>query len=196
MPIKMKFRCPYFFMWCYMLEIEKTCLVVVDVQGKLAQLMWEKERLFNNIEILVKSADILEIPIVWCQQYPEALGETVEQIAVHLKELSPINKKSFSCCGNGEFAEKIQAVNRKQVLLCGIETHICVYQTARDLLALDYEVQVVGDAVSSRTRENKEAALSRMKWEGAAITTTEMALFELLGTAEHDKFREIAKLVK
>ena len=179
-----------------MLDIEKTCLVVVDVQGKLAALMQDKERLFGNIEILVKSANILGIPILWCQQYPQALGETIEQIAVHLKDISPCDKKSFSCCGNDQFAEKLHAVNRKQVLVCGIETHVCVYQTTMDLLDLDYDVQVVGDAVSSRTQENKDAALSRIKWEGAAITTTEMALFELLETADHEKFREIAKLVK
>ncbi|MCF7955730.1 MAG: hydrolase [Phycisphaerae bacterium] len=179
-----------------MLEVDKTCLVVVDVQGKLAELMWEKESLFKNIEILVKSANILGIPIIWCQQYPKALGETIEQVAQHLTDISPCDKMSFSCCGNEEFADKLHAAGRRQVLLCGIEAHICVYQTAMDLLDMDYDVQVVGDAVSSRTQENKAAALSRIKWEGAAITTTEMALFELLGTAEHEKFREIAKLVK
>lgn len=179
-----------------MLEIDKTCLVVVDVQGKLAELMWEKESLFKNLEVLVKSANILDMPILWCQQYPKALGDTIEQVAAHLVDLSPCDKMSFSCCGNEEFADKLHAAGRRQILLCGIEAHICVYQTAMDLLDMDYDVQVVGDAVSSRTQENKSAALSRIKWEGAAITTTEMALFELLGTAEHDKFKEIAKLVK
>ena len=179
-----------------MLDIEETCLVVVDVQGKLAQLMWEKQPLFDNIEILIKSANILGIPILWCQQYPEALGETIEQIAVHLTDLSPCDKKSFSCCGNDEFAEKLHAVNRSQFLICGIEAHICVYQTAMDLLDMDYDVEVVGDAVSSRTKENRDAALSRIKYGGAAITTTEMALFELLGSADHPNFKDIAKLVK
>lgn len=179
-----------------MLQIEKTCLVVVDVQGKLAELMWEKDRLFNNLEILVKSANILDIPIIWCQQYPKALGDTIEEVAVHLKGLSPCDKMSFSCCGNEEFSDKLHAAGRRQVLICGIEAHICVYQTAMDLLDYDYDVQIVGDAVSSRTEENRDAALSRIKWEGAAITTTEMALFELLGTAEHPKFKDIAKLVK
>jgi len=179
-----------------MLEIDKTCLVVVDVQGKLAELMWEKESLFKNIEILVKSANILDMPILWCQQYPKALGDTIEQVAAHLQDISPCDKMSFSCCGNEEFADKLHAAGCRQLLICGIEAHICVYQTAMDMLDMDYDVQVVGDAVSSRTQENKDAALSRIKWEGAAITTTEMALFELLGTAEHEKFREIAKLVK
>jgi len=179
-----------------MLEIEKTCLVVVDVQGKLAQLMWEKQRLFDNIEILIKSSNILGIPILWCQQYPQALGETIEQVAVLLKDISPCDKKSFSCCGNDEFAEKLHAVNRSQFLICGIEAHICVYQTAMDLLDMDYDVEVIGDAVSSRTKENVDAALSRIKYEGAALTTTEMALFELLGSADHPNFKDIAKLVK
>jgi len=181
---------------CGMLEIEKSCLVVVDVQGKLAELMWEKERLFKNVEILVKSANILDIPIIWCQQYPKALGETIPQVTEHLKDISPCDKMCFSCCGSEEFADKLHDTGRRQVLVCGIEAHICVYQTSVDLLDADYEVQVVGDAVSSRTKENKDAALNRIQWEGAAITTTEMALFELLGTAEHPNFKDIARLVK
>ena len=179
-----------------MLEIERTSLVVVDVQGKLAQLMFDKQELFKNIEILVRAARILNIPVLWCQQSPRSLGPTIEQIAQHLADLSPIDKSSFSCCGNEEFVKKLHSLNCKHVLLCGIESHICVYQTAMDLLDRDYDVQVVADAVSSRTEQNKKIALRRIEWDGAAISTTEMALFELLATAEHEKFRDIARLVK
>ena len=179
-----------------MLEIPQASLVVVDVQGKLAQLMLDKETLFKNIRILIQAAKILEIPILWCQQVPAALGPTVPEIAELLAGTEPIDKASFSCAGHAPFNAKLEALGRKQVLLCGIETHVCVYQTAMDLLVRGFEVTVVADAVSSRTADNKQIALTRLAAEGAAIASTEMALFELLGTAKHPQFKPIAKLVK
>jgi nicotinamidase-related amidase len=179
-----------------MLEVQNCCLVVVDVQGKLAQLMHDKENLFKSIEILIKAARILDIPILWCQQCPDSLGPTIPQIAELLAAYEPINKASFSCCEHNEFNKRLKALKRPQVLLCGIETHVCIYQTAIDLLDAGYSVDVVTDAVSSRTLENKEIAISRMAAEGANITTTEMALFELLRTAVHPNFKQIAELVK
>ena len=177
-------------------DIQKSCLVVVDVQGKLAQLMSGREGLFKNIQILIKAAKILDIPIIWCQQFPEGLGETVGEIAVLMCDIEPINKVSFSCCGDEQFNIRLDDVGRGQFLLCGIEAHVCIYQTASDLYERGYEVSVIGDAVSSRTAENKEIALLRMRNEGIIISSTEMALFELLRTAEHPKFREVAKLIK
>ncbi len=177
-------------------DIQKSCLVVVDVQGKLAQSMSGREGLFKNIQILIKAAKILDIPIIWCQQFPEGLGETVSEIAGLLCDIEPINKVSFSCCGDEQFNVRLDEVGRGQVLLCGIETHVCIYQTASDLSERGYEVSVISDAVSSRTAENKEIALERMRHEGISISSTEMALFELLKTAEHPQFREVAKLIK
>lgn len=180
-----------------MLDIEKCCLVVVDVQGKLAQLMYGREGLFRNIQILIKTAKILKIPIIWCQQCPESLGETVPEIAGLLVDGSwPINKASFSCCGSEQFNSELDGLGRRQVLMCGIETHVCIYQTASDLLARGYEVSVIGDAVSSRTLENKQIALEKMKKAGVDVSSTEMALFELLSTAEHPQFKQVAKLIK
>jgi nicotinamidase-related amidase len=179
-----------------MLDIQNCCLIVVDVQGKLAQLMHDKDTLFKNIEILIKSAKILNIPILWCQQCPESLGPTIPQIAQLLTDFAPINKASFSCCGADGFNEKLNQLARKQILLCGIEAHVCIYQTAVDLIRLGYEVEVICDAVSSRTPENKQAAITRMTAAGAKLTTTEMALFELLKTADHPQFKQIAKLLK
>jgi len=179
-----------------MLEIRSCCLVVVDVQGKLAQLMSEKESLFRNIRILIQAAGVLDIPILWCQQVPEALGPTVPEIAELLTGHEPTNKASFSCCGVEEFNVRLEASNRRQVLLCGIETHVCIYQTALDLMSGGLDVTVVADAVSSRTAENKQIALNRLAAEGAAVACTEMVLFELLKTAQHPQFRQIAKLVK
>lgn len=179
-----------------MLEIQNTCLVVVDVQGKLAQLMVDKESLFKNIRILIQAARILDIPILWCQQVPESLGPTVPEIAELLADEEPIDKACFSCCGQEQFTAEINGLGREQILLCGIEAHICVYQTAMDLMEGGLDTTIVADAVSSRTEQNRETALDRLSAEGANISSTEMVLFELIKTSKHPQFREIAKLVK
>ncbi len=179
-----------------MLDVKSCCLVVVDVQGKLAQLMHSKETLFKNIEILIKAAKTLSIPIIWCQQVPDALGPTIPRLAELLSNIQPVNKFSFSCCGDEQFIDRLNAINRSHIILCGIETHVCIYQTAVDLLEKGRHVTVVADAVSSRTLENKQLALDKMKSKGVDISSVEMTLFELLRTADHPKFREIAKLIK
>lgn len=179
-----------------MLETKESVLVVIDVQGKLAQLMCEKAALFTNIAILIKSAKILNIPILWCQQNPKALGPTIEELAELLVDEEPIDKMSFSCYGDDKFREILKKTNRNQVILCGIEAHVCICQTAINLLEDDYKVYVVADAVSSRTEQNRQIALERMNNEGAIISSVEMTLFELLRTAEHEKFKEIARLIK
>jgi len=179
-----------------MLEIDNCCMVVVDVQGKLAQLMHEKEILFANIQILIKSAKILNIPILWCQQVPKALGPTLPEIAELLSDIQPLNKASFSCFGDAEFKKTIKKLSRREVILCGIETHVCIYQTAADLQRFGHGVTVIADAVSSRAETNKKIAINKMRTMGIDISSTEMLLFELMRTAEHPKFREVAKLVK
>jgi nicotinamidase-related amidase len=180
-----------------MLTIENTVLLVIDVQGKLAQLMHQKETLFANLRRVIKGAQVLELPILWTEQVPDKLGETTPEIGELLVETAkPISKVSFSCCGNASFMAGLKQLERRQVLLTGIETHICVYQTALDLLNMDYEVQVVADAVSSRTAENKQIGLERMEEASARLTSTEMALFELLRIADGPQFKTIARLVK
>jgi nicotinamidase-related amidase len=178
-----------------MLDEKDCCLVVIDVQGKIADLMHEKEQLFKNLRILIQAANILDIPILWYEQKPEALGPTVPQIAELLTEYTPHPKTSFSCC-NERFYEMFELLDKDHVILCGIESHVCVYQTAADLMSSGYEVDVVADAISSRTAENKHIALERMRDDGANISCVEMTLFELLGSADHPKFREIAHLIK
>jgi len=180
-----------------MLTLDNTILLVIDVQGKLAQLMDQKEALFDNLSRMIKGAQILEIPILWTEQAPDKLGQTTPEIGQLLSETGrPISKTSFSCCGHPPFAAQLKALERRQILLTGIETHICVYQTAIDLLAQNYEVEVVADAVSARRAENKQIGLARMQEAGARLTSAEMALFELLQAAEGPKFKEIARLVK
>lgn len=180
-----------------MLTLNNTALVVIDVQGKLAQLMSQKDSLFDNLQKIIKGAQTLDLPIIWNEQLPEKLGPTIPQIAQLLTNTTqPIAKASFSCCGNPPFMEALKATGRKQILLTGIEAHICVYQSCRDLLDLGYEVQVVTDATSSRTPENRQIGLERMKEAGATMTSAEMALFELLRVAEGPKFKEITRIVK
>jgi nicotinamidase-related amidase len=179
-----------------MLEVQNCCLVVVDVQGKLAQLMFDKQILFKNIKILIKAAKILDIPILWCQQCPDALGPTIPEIAELLTDNESIDKAVFSCCGHEKFDTKLNKSKRKQIILCGIETHVCIYQTAVDLLRKGFKVDVIADAISSRTLENKQIAINRMAAERVNISCTEMALFELLRSAEQPQFRQIAKLIK
>ena len=179
-----------------MLNEKKCCLVVVDVQGKLARLMHDKEKLFKNICILIQAAKILDIPILWCQQCPDALGPTIPEIEQLLTDDGPMNKSAFSCCGDEQFNIRLNELARNQVILCGIETHVCIYQTAVDLLRKGFNVNVIFDAVSSRTPENKQIGIDRIAAEGANISCTEMALFEILKTAEHPQFKSVAKLVK
>lgn len=179
-----------------MLTVDNSVLVVVDVQGKLAQLMYDRERLFANLVRLIKGAQLLEIPILWTEQYPEGLGATIPELAELMPGKSPLVKDTFSCCGDTKFEDSLKITERKKIMLTGIETHVCVYQTARDLLAKGYQVEVITDAVSSRSQENREIGIERMKDMGAGVMSTEMVLFELLRVATGDKFRQVLKIVK
>lgn len=183
-----------------MFSKENTVLLLIDVQGKLAQLMYNKEELFESLNTLIKGLAILDVPIIWVEQIPEKLGSTTPEVAQLLQEimpdLKPIPKKSFSCCGNEKFMEKFKSIKRKQVLVVGIETHICVYQTSLELLNFGYELQVVTDCVSSRKKENKEVGIRRIVQAGGAETTTEMIIFELMKAAEGEAFKKMVKVVK
>lgn len=179
-----------------MLMLKKTALIIIDVQGKLAHLMYRKEALFENLQKIIKGAQILGIPILWLEQNPEGLGPTIPEVADLLSNTEPISKLSFSSCRNDRFMQALKALNRKEILIAGIETHVCVYQTAVDLVNLGYEVQIVADAVSSRTMENKKIGLQKMRDAGVSLTSTETALFELLKVAEGKQFKEILKVIK
>ena len=179
-----------------MFEIKNSVLIVIDVQGKLAYLMHEKDKLFKNIQGLIRAMQYLNIPILYTEQVPEKIGSTVPEIHHLLSQQKPIVKTSFSCCQEEKFIKSLQALKRKQIIVCGIETHVCVYQTVSDLLDLKYPVQVVHNAVSSRSQENKEIALKRIESIGAAPTSTEMILTELLRTSKHPKFRDVLSLIR
>ena len=179
------------------LKPENTVLTVIDVQGKLAELMHQKDELFKNLKILIQGAQAMEIPILWLEQLPEKLGSTREEIAPLLKNsTNPIAKTPFSAWFSPEYKEALTQYGRNQIILCGIETHICVYQTAADLLTSEFEVTVAADCTSSRTAENKSIGLENIRDHGGRISCTESILFESLATPEHPVFRMISRLVK
>lgn len=179
-----------------MLDAKTAVLVVIDVQGKLAQVMYAKDALFKSLENMIKSVKVLEIPIIWMEQIPKNLGPTIRELAQWMSGISPIAKHTFSCCANEQFMQQFKEINRHQVLVCGIESHICVYQTAVDLLNMGHEVYVLCDGVSSRTPENRQLGIDRMKDAGAILTSVEMSLFEMLKEAKGPQFKEIVKIIK
>jgi nicotinamidase-related amidase len=139
---------------------------------------------------------VLSLPIICTEQYPQGLGTTISEIACLLTDVKPLTKMSFSCCGDAFILEKVKSLNKNQILLTGIETHVCVYQTACDLISMGYEVQLVIDCVSSRTIENKNIAIEKIRGLGAQITIMEIALFELMRTADNKYFKDISRIVK
>ena len=179
-----------------MLESKTAILVIIDVQGKLAQIMHGREDLVKNLQILISGAKLLETPIIWMEQLPDKLGPTIPEIQELLPDIEPIVKDVFSCARNEEFNGRLQELHGHDIILAGIESHVCVYQTAMDLLGQDFTVHVAADAVSSRTDSNKQLGLERMLLEGVVQTSVEMVLFELQGVATGDRFRKLAKLVK
>jgi nicotinamidase-related amidase len=179
-----------------MITSADTALVLVDVQAKLAPAMHDKEALLENLRRLVQGVRILGVPILWTEQNPAGLGPTLPEIADLLPDQKPVSKFSFSCCGSEQFRNELSALNRKNMLIAGIEAHVCVYQTAADLIHLQYEVQIVADAVASRTPENRLIGLEKSKSVGACLTSTETVLFELLKDAKSEKFKEIINIVK
>ena len=178
------------------LKRDNTALIVIDVQGKLAQLMHNKEELYANLVRMIEGARVLDLPILWTEQYPQGLGETDPEIAAHLAGLTPLVKDTFSCCGDSNFMDALNRTGRRQLLVTGIEAHVCVYQTTSELLQTDYQVEVVADAVSSRTEQNKRIGLERMQAKGAGVVSTEMCLLELLQVAKGDAFKQILKIIK
>lgn len=181
------------------LQRSEALLVVIDLQEKLMPVIDGAEALARNVERLIRGFKILDVPVLVTEQYVKGLGSTIEPLRRALEETSgyvPVEKACFSSYGSAEFETALRNTRRKQVVVCGVETHVCVYQTVMDLLGGGYEVSIVADAVSSRAPENRDVAIRRMTAEGAQLTSTEMCLFELLGTSGTEEFRAISKLVK
>jgi nicotinamidase-related amidase len=178
-----------------MLKAESVVFVLVDMQPSLVGLMDHSESLVDNNRKLIQGLSLLHVPIIHTEQYPERLGETIDDLKVCLSD-APIAKMSFSCCGENQFTSDIEALGRKHVILSGIESHVCVYQTALDLMDGGYNVHLVADAVSSRSKSNVDIALKRMESEGVKLISTEMILFELLEKAGTPTFKQMLKIIK
>lgn len=171
--------------------------MVVDIQDRLASVMSEREHVVKNTSLLIEAAKILHVPIVLTEQYPIGLGHTVKELReIFPPELKAIEKLHFSCCSEPGFLEEIQKLGRNKVILTGMETHICVLQTALGLLDEGYGVHFVSDAVCSRKKSDYEVGLGVAREAGAVITSAETVIFQLLEQAGTDEFKQISKLVK
>jgi len=173
-----------------------TMLTVIDIQEKLTPLMVEREEFLKNTVKLVRGFRALALPVLVTEQTPDKLGPTVAQVADEVHGYPLITKASFGCLGEPAFRRALEESGRRQVVLCGIETHICVFQTARQLLEAGWQVYIAADAVSSRAALNRQVGLDAAARAGATISCVEMILFELLRSAHHPRAREIFRIVK
>jgi len=176
-----------------LLRREDSLLIIIDMQERLVPVMEQKDSLVKNVCTLLKCSNLLGIPLVVTEQ--QKLGDTIPEIREELGSISPIEKVEFDCFRSGAFRTRLADLGKQALVLAGIEAHICVTQTALHA-APDYQVHVVSDAVSSRSLENKRVALGRMARAGVILSSTEMAIFELLEKAGTDTFKEVLKLVK
>jgi nicotinamidase-related amidase len=171
-------------------------LIVVDLQEPFLGTMFDRPRVTENCRKLIEAAKILRLPILVTLQNAEKMGYTVPEIKELLPPHEPIDKMSFSCCGDDGFNERLAKLGKRTVILCGIETHVCISQTAHDLLQAGCKVHVPEDAVCSRRESDWRAALEKMRQSGAIITGTEAVIFELLQVAGTGEFREVLKIVR
>jgi nicotinamidase-related amidase len=169
---------------------------VVDIQERLFPHISDRQALLDRTRLLIKGLDVLGLPVLFTQQYTKGLGPTIPEIQQLFSNFSSLEKRSFSCIDDAAIAAHLKEAGRKFVLIAGIETHVCILQTALDLKAAGYQPVVVTDCVSSRSLADKDTALRRLASEGAILTGSESLLFELLRTSESPKFKEISALVK
>jgi len=179
-----------------MLKRSKTGVVIVDVQGKLARLVADSDQVMANCANLIQGAKHLSLPIVWLEQNPDKLGDTVQRLTQHLDGYSPIKKFAFNAGAEPEFVHTVKSVDVETWLVCGVEAHICVYQTALGLRELGYQVEVVQDCVSSRSLQHKQWALDKFSQLGVLSTCVEMALYELVEDCRDPAFKPILQLIK
>jgi nicotinamidase-related amidase len=178
------------------LESSETVLLIVDVQESYRKVLKELDTLTRNITILAEAAKILKLPVFLSEQYPQGLGKTIAEIAACLGDHRYFSKTSFSCCRAEGFLEELEGTGRKQVLICGIETHVCVSQTVHQLMALGYAVHVAKDAIASRYERHRDVGWEKMMSSGAVPTCVEGALFEMLGESGTELFKSVQRLVK
>ncbi len=180
------------------LDREKTALVVVDIQERMMKAIPQSvgSRVVQSSSTLIQAATRLGLPVIITEQYPKGLGPTLESVKALAPEVTPIDKTSFSCCGDEKFLAALRATGRTSVILCGVEAHICVYMTARDLLNAGFDVFVAADAVASRSKMNWRIGLNLCTTAGAVLSNTETICFDLLKKAGGDDFKFISGLIK
>lgn len=174
----------------------QAALVVIDIQDKLAPTIHGIDGVVRHAGLLMDCASALGMPILITEQYPAGLGPTIPAILDKARSAERIEKTTFSCCRAPAFMQALETLGRPQIILAGIETHVCVFQTAADLIEHSYRVQAVSDAVSSRTESNRTIGLERMRHAGAEVTSFESVIFELLETSNRPEFKQILKLMK
>ncbi len=179
-----------------MITPKDTLLLVIDVQGKLAATVFQSDRVEKNISKLIRACKLMGVPLLHTEQYPKGLGHTVDALREVIGDDQAFEKLSFSCCGSEEFMKRLRSLGRNDILVVGMETHVCVYQTCVELLEFGYTVHLVTDAVTSRSEDNRKVGIRSIKRAGAILTSTEMAIFELLRIAEGDTFKAISKIIK
>lgn len=175
---------------------ENTVGLIIDIQERLFPAMWNKETLLKNTLILIQGLIELKLPLVVTQQYSKGLGETISELKSNIPDFSFIEKRDFSCCDEPLLIEKLKELDAQNIIICGIESHVCVLQTAVDLKEAGFNPIVVMDCVSSRTIENIEFAKDRFRYEGIMMTSYESILFELTRSSAAAEFKAISKLVK
>lgn len=178
------------------MNADQSCLVVIDIQTRLNPVMFDPARAPQGAAKLLLGAEILGIPALVTEQYSKGVGPTVDDLQDFMPAGSPLEKDTFSCCANAEFMTRFQATGAKQAVLCGIEAHICVLQTALNLLEAGYELFVVEDATASRTAENHRAGLERIRQNGGQVVVVESVLFEWLKKSGTAEFKQISQLIK
>jgi isochorismate hydrolase len=179
-----------------LLKPEKTALLIIDIQERILPVINNHQLIVDNTLKLIKGFKVLGLPIYFTEQYPKGLGPTTNSIAEELGDLKPFDKMSFSCSGAGDLFEEFKKKNLSQIVISGIEAHVCVQQTVLDLVENNFQVNLAADAVSSRKEKDYQTAVDRMRNHGAEISTTESILFELLNVCGTPQFKEISKLVK
>ncbi|NWG27278.1 MAG: hydrolase [Ignavibacteriaceae bacterium] len=179
-----------------LLKPESAALLIIDIQEKILPVISNHERVVEYTLKLIKGFKVMGLPVYYTEQYPKGLGPTAKIILEELGEIKAFNKMSFSCSGANDLFDEFKKKNLSQVVVCGIEAHVCVQQTVLDLIENGFQVNIAADAVSSRKEIDYRTALERMRQNGAEVTTTESILFELLNVCGTPQFKEVSKIVK
>lgn len=179
-------------------DADRAMLLAVDLQEKLLPLINNPQAILQSASKMIEGAAIFELPVLVTEQYPKGIGKTDPSLAAALKKVQPqtLEKTAFSCCGDQAVRSRIREMDRDQIVLIGIETHVCILQTAVDLLTMDYQVFLCADAVGSRTELDHTVALDRLRHAGAVVTTVESVLFELCVQCDSPRFKKMLELIK